>query len=72
MYENIDMGCVSKDDFIILCKNYVNERMEYEKSGNEIAFIKYSTIVECIYTLGLDHEFRQFCAENKTMKELMK
>ena len=40
MYENIDMGCVSKSDFLVLCQDYVNERMEYEKSGNEIAFIK--------------------------------
>ena len=72
MYEDIDIGCVSKSGFLTLCNDYVNERKEYDQSGNEISFIKYSTIVECIYTLGLDYEFRQFCAENKTMKELMK
>ena len=71
MYENINMSCVSKSDFLTLCNDYVNARMEYEKSRDEIAFVKYSTIVECIYTLGLDYEFRQFCAENKTMKEIM-
>ena len=72
MYEDIDMSCVSKSDFLILCNDCVNARMEYEKSRDETSFIKYSTIVECIYTLGLDYEFGQFCAENKTMKELMK
>lgn len=72
MYENISIGNVSKSDFLVLCHDYVTERLEYEKTGNVSSFIKYSTIVECIYTLGLDYEFRQFCAENKTMKELMK
>ena len=72
MYEDIDMSSVSKSDFLTLCNDCVNARMEYEKSRDETSFIKYSTIVECIYTLGLDYEFRQFCAENKTMKELMK
>lgn len=72
MYEDIDMGCVSKSDFIILCEDYVRERERYEKTGDVIAFVKYSTIVSSIYTLGLDYEFRQFCAENKTMKELEK
>ena len=72
MYEDIDIGCISKSNFLMLCNDYINERMEYEKSGNEISFIKYSTIVECIYTLGLDYEFRQFLRRNKTMKELMK
>ena len=72
MYEDIDIGCISKSDFLTLCNDCVNARMEYEKSRDETSFIKYSTIVECIYTLGLDYEFRQFLRRNKTMKELMK
>ena len=37
MYENIDMRCVSKSDFIILCEDYVRERERYEKTGDIIA-----------------------------------
>ena len=72
MYENIDMSCVSKSDFLILCEDCVRERERYKETGDIIAFVKYSTIISSIYILGLDYEFRQFCAKNKTMKEIMK
>ena len=72
MYDNIDVGCISKEDFIVLCEDYVRERVRYEETGDMTSFIKYSTIVESIFTLGLNHEFGQFCEENETIKELKK
>ena len=71
MYKDIDMSCVSKSDFLTLCNECVSDRERYKKTGDVIAFVKYSTIISSIYTLGLDYEFRQFCAKNKTMKEIM-
>ena len=69
-YKNIEDAVVSKDDLITLFEDYVKDRMLYEKTGDEKAFMRYSTMVQVIYCLGIDYEFRQFCNENEQMKEL--